>query len=34
MTFACAIGITDQEIDEFCIKFEKIINEYIKNKNK
>ena len=34
MTFACAIGITEQEVDEFCIKFEKIINEYIKNKNK
>ena len=34
MTFACAIGITDEEVDEFCIKFEKIINEYIKNKAK
>ena len=34
MTFVCAIGITEQEVDEFCIKFEKIINEYIKNKNK
>lgn len=31
-TFACAIGITDEEIDGFCTKFPKIIDEYIKNK--
>ena len=36
-TFACAIGITEKEIDGFCEKFTKIIDEYIKgkeNKNK
>jgi len=34
MTFACAIGITNEEIEDFCKKFEKIIDEFIKNKNK
>ena len=34
MTFACAIGITNDEVEEFCKKFEKIIDEFIKNKNK
>ena len=34
MTFACAIGITNDEVENFCKKFEKIIDEFIKNKNK
>lgn len=34
LTFACAIGISDWEIEEFVSKFEKIIGEYISKHQK
>jgi len=33
-TAACAIGITQKEIDGFCIRLDKTIQQYLKKKNK